>query len=130
MTARDLMKILYKHGIVKEKQYPYNSLSIETPKKLLKSGRKNRITGYGQIYTLENLKKALYTNGPCLISFETYNETERMWKQIDNEPPLGGHGMCVVGYNKEGFIIRNSWGTNWGNNGNCIYPYEDRGSHW
>lgn len=32
---------------------------------------------------------------------------------------------CVVGYNVNGFIIRNSWGTGWGKDGYCIMPYED-----
>ena len=31
----------------------------------------------------------------------------------------------IVGYNKEGFIIRNSWGTSYGNNGYSILKYKD-----
>ena len=33
--------------------------------------------------------------------------------------------MTIIGYNKSGFIIRNSWGTAWGKNGYCIFPYSD-----
>ena len=30
----------------------------------------------------------------------------------------GGHAVCVVGYRADGrFIIRNSWGTTWGDAG-------------
>lgn len=30
----------------------------------------------------------------------------------------GGHAICIVGYTKDGrFIIRNSWGTSWGDGG-------------
>ena len=29
-----------------------------------------------------------------------------------------------------GFIIRNSWGPYWGDNGYCYYSYQDWGSHW
>ncbi|MGE5255845.1 MAG: C1 family peptidase [Hyphomicrobiales bacterium] len=29
----------------------------------------------------------------------------------------GGHAICVVGYTADRFIIRNSWGTNWGDGG-------------
>jgi C1A family cysteine protease len=30
----------------------------------------------------------------------------------------GGHAICVVGYTKDKrFIVRNSWGTNWGDDG-------------
>ena len=38
--------------------------------------------------------------------------------------------MTVVGYNEEGFIIRNTWGINWGDNGYCYYKFQDWGSHW
>jgi hypothetical protein len=30
----------------------------------------------------------------------------------------GGHAVCIVGYRDDGrFIVRNSWGTTWGDNG-------------
>ena len=40
------------------------------------------------------------------------------------------HAMTIVGYNNEGFIIRNSWGEDWGNKGYTIYKYDDWSSHW
>jgi len=36
-----------------------------------------------------------------------------------------GHAIAIVGYTKDGFIIQNSWGENWGNNGFALLPYED-----
>ena len=42
----------------------------------------------------------------------------------------GGHAMALVGYTKNAFIIRNSWGNNWGENGYCYYPFKQWGSHW
>ena len=40
--------------------------------------------------------------------------------------------MCIVGYdmNKKHFIIRNSWGKHWSNNGYCYYPFDEWGSHY
>lgn len=29
----------------------------------------------------------------------------------------GGHAVCIVGYTPEHFIVRNSWGTSWGDKG-------------
>lgn len=29
----------------------------------------------------------------------------------------GGHAVCLVGYTKDYFIVRNSWGTGWGDDG-------------
>ena len=38
---------------------------------------------------------------------------------------MGGHAIAAVGYDddKEYFIVRNSWGTEWGDNGYCYIPY-------
>ena len=35
----------------------------------------------------------------------------------EGDPIAGGHAMCVVGYDWQGVVIRNSWGTDWGNGG-------------
>lgn len=36
----------------------------------------------------------------------------------------GGHAVTVVGYNKEGFIIKNSWGKAWGEKGYAVVSYD------
>ena len=40
-------------------------------------------------------------------------------------PSDGGHAFSIVGYNQDGFIIHNSWGTGWGTKGRAVLPYED-----
>lgn len=35
----------------------------------------------------------------------------------EGDPIAGGHAMCIVGYDWQGVIIRNSWGLEWGNGG-------------
>ncbi len=37
----------------------------------------------------------------------------------------GGHAFAIVGYNRYGFIVQNSWGPKWGTKGFAILPYED-----
>ena len=37
----------------------------------------------------------------------------------------GCHCVVCVGYNKQGFIIRNSWGTSWADHGYITIPYEE-----
>jgi hypothetical protein len=66
------------------------------------------------------LKTALFLNGPCPFGVYVYGNKngypkyQRMWLK-DNEYStiLGGHCMCFVGYNSNGFIVRNSWGEFW-----------------
>jgi hypothetical protein len=31
--------------------------------------------------------------------------------------PNDGHAVCIVGYDEDGFLIKNSWGTDWGDKG-------------
>jgi hypothetical protein len=40
-------------------------------------------------------------------------------------PADGGHAFAIVGYNRDGFIIQNSWGTKWGTGGRAVLHYED-----
>ena len=42
-----------------------------------------------------------------------------------NSEPEGGHAVMCVGYDDERgvFIVRNSWGTGWGDGGYFYMPY-------
>ncbi|GAB6145897.1 C1 family peptidase [Desulfocicer niacini] len=37
----------------------------------------------------------------------------------------GGHAFAIVGYNRRGFIVQNSWGEDWGTKGFALWLYED-----
>lgn len=41
------------------------------------------------------------------------------------DPDDGGHAFAIVGYNSRGFLIQNSWDTNWGTGGFGILTYRD-----
>ena len=132
MFGRDVMKMLKEIGVCEEKDYPYGKIENRkdiSPGLYLKS-KKNVIESYAQINNIENLKLALYNNGPCLIGMPVYNYSDQLWIKKNNQQMLGGHAMTIVGYNKEGFIIRNSWGETWGDKGYSIYKYNDWGIHW
>jgi len=34
---------------------------------------------------------------------------------------MGGHAMCIDAYNGDNFSIVNSWGTDWGDSGRCLF---------
>ena len=38
---------------------------------------------------------------------------------------LGGHAFALVGFNRVGFVVQNSWGLRWGNCGFGVMPYEE-----
>lgn len=37
----------------------------------------------------------------------------------------GGHAIALVGYNEQGFLLQNSWGSKWGSHGYAILTYDD-----
>lgn len=41
-----------------------------------------------------------------------------------SEAVIGGHCLYVVGYGQKArhFTVRNSWGTSWGEKGDCYIP--------
>lgn len=132
MYPRDSMNILYKKGIVAEDDYPYKK--IEKPENIsadiLEKAKNHKIKGYAYINTINVLKAAIYRNSACLITFPVYSQRPKFWKQNKTgEVQQGAHAVSVVGWNKEGFIIRNSWGSSFGDKGYVIYPYVEWGSH-
>lgn len=134
MTPRDTMKILYKIGIVSEKDYPYGKIerSEGIDLHLIQRAARYRIAGYAKIGTIEALKKAIFANGPCYIAFPVYDTNNKeFWKpSYKGQPSLGGHAVTVVGWLKDSFIIRNTWTANWGDKGYTYYKFADWGMHW
>ena len=142
MTGRDVMRILKNVGICKEIEYKYDDLNRfdncnDIPGWIKVNALKHRIKSYARVNSLNGLKDNLFNNGPCLIAFPVYGDGKKindtMWlKENEDDKFMGGHAMTVVGYDdiKKHFIIRNSWGRSWGDEGYCYYKYENWDTHW
>lgn len=133
MYPRDVMEILQKRGSISEKEYPYkgkNRNPQNITEKIYDRARNFTISNYARISTIDALKRALITDGPCLIGMPAFNSEDIFWKAGIDSNTAGGHAVAVVGYNKKGFILRNSWGTSWGDKGYGLFPYEDWGIQW
>lgn len=133
MCGREVMKILANKGVCLEKDMKYGSIMEpnEIPDYIYDNSLKYKIKAFAKVNTIEGLKKSLLLYGPCYISFPCYSNSVQLWKPLfRGQENKGGHAMTVVGYNNEGFILRNSWGIKWGDKGYCYYPYYDFGHHW
>ncbi|MHC4392638.1 MAG: C1 family peptidase [Planctomycetota bacterium] len=42
----------------------------------------------------------------------------------DKTGEFGGHAVLIVGFTKDAFIVKNSWGTGWGEAGYCFVDYD------
>lgn len=83
-----------------------------------------KIDHYAKVGSLDVLKHALVANGPCVGGLMCYNDYTEFWKKGFGKP-LGGHAISIVGYTKDGLILRNSWGTSWGKQGYTLMKYSD-----
>ena len=86
-----------------------------------------KLKGYAYVNSVNDLKMAINQNGPCMIQFPCYNGGRFFWKKnSEKESLLGAHCVVAVGYDAtRGFLIRNSWGENWGEFGYTWFPFED-----
>jgi hypothetical protein len=106
MTFKDGLKFL-KHEGVSTKE------GVET------------IDRYATIGSIICLKQALILNGPCVGALPVYDSrVTEFWDSAYGDYQ-GGHAVTIVGYNEDGFIIRNSWGRSYGDNGYSVIPYDD-----
>lgn len=88
---------------------------------------KIKIDRYYRVTSILHLRNAIINNGPCIIALPVYDQyKDEFW--IEDGPIQGYHAVSVVGYDKNGFIIRNSWGESFGYSGYAYLQNEDFGS--
>jgi C1A family cysteine protease len=131
MTIVDCAQILHELGAPYERDYPYGleELKSDIPEEVFTLASQWKIRVSSKVLTTEYLKYALKMNGPCIATFPAYNYSEKFWHRQPDDEGMGGHAVAVVGYTETGFILRNSWGEEWGKNGYVEYPYSDWGMH-
>jgi C1A family cysteine protease len=69
----------------------------------------------------DKIKEAVYNNGPLTCTMDVYYDFffyESGCYQHVYGPYMGGHAVCIVGWTADDcWIVKNSWGTDWGENG-------------
>jgi hypothetical protein len=83
-----------------------------------------RISSYFSLgRDLADWRSWLAAKGPILTrldvdsAWDRATESRGMLRKYDASTARGGHCVCLVGYTPEHFIVRNSWGTAWGDRG-------------
>ena len=86
---------------------------------------KLKISLYSRVLNPLTLRYALVMNGPCFGALPVYNSNHDFWEKYPNDKLLGYHAISIVGYDEDGFIIRNSWGVSFGDKGYTHIKNED-----
>ena len=81
---------------------------------------------------INSMKGCLAAGYPFIFGFSVYSGIDNISKTGELNMPAhdevleGGHAVVAVGYDDstQRFLVRNSWGTNWGNNGYFTMPYD------
>lgn len=82
-----------------------------------------KISRYAMVGSIPILKQAIVMNGPCIGGLPVKDSNrDDFWNGYGFE---GGHAISIIGYDKDGFIIRNSWGNTYGYDGYSHLRYED-----
>jgi len=100
--------------------------------------KKIEITGFVNVtqYSVEDLKKALYENGPVTIGINAGVKTFSFYSHgVYNDPKCVGdedhinHQVLLVGYGSlrgnDYWLVKNSWSTYWGNDGYILIAQKD-----
>jgi C1A family cysteine protease len=133
---RDGIKSVGKQGDCPETEWPYviAKFKIKPPKNCYADALKYKTVLYQRLTPLlSQLRGCLASGYPFVFGFTVYESFESA--QVartghaslpkSNEPSIGGHAVMCVGYDdaKQWFIIRNSWGGQWGMKGCFTLPY-------
>ncbi len=132
-SCRGAMKGWHRHGVCRNKSWPFIPGKESSPNdKWSTEAVFNPLGAYYRINkdSVVDMQAAIREVGAIYCSatvhqgwwLKTTKELSII-KQSNNK--IGGHAFAIVGYNPDGFIVQNSWGTQWGYLGFAIIPYSD-----
>ncbi|MBD1920380.1 C1 family peptidase [Microcoleus sp. FACHB-831] len=136
-TLRNTIKSINKFGVCPESIWPYKPerLMVQPTPTCYDTASRHIAISYSQVtQSLRQLKGCLASGFPFALGMTIYEtfESEEVAKTgklnlpWTNEQLVGGHAVLAVGYDdsQKRFILRNSWGKQWGMAGYFTVPYD------
>ena len=123
------------YGYASESLWPYDitKFTEKPPAAAYLDARNHKITSYSKIISQSDMLNCLASGYPFVCGIEVYESFEsaavastgHVPMPEANEQLLGGHCVGCFGYDmsKDLFIMRNSWGTKWGDAGWFFLPF-------
>lgn len=130
---RDGIKVLAKDGLPPEDAWPYDisKFAKRPTAKSYKEAKQELIGEYQRLPGCSAYLDCLATGNPFVVGITVFESFESLAVEKTGEvpmpdpkeQPIGGHAVCVVGYRPDGsFVVRNSWGPDWGDHGSFYLP--------
>jgi len=132
VNLMDAADYLIEHGVPDEGCYPDPHRAYDYPFESLEGweNRTVKIQSWGWVeHDEEAIKTALIEYGPLVICHYVWKDYQyylggvykHRWGRL-----VGGHVVAIIGYDdsEECWIVKNSWGTKWGENGYFRMSYD------
>jgi C1A family cysteine protease len=129
-SLKAALDVARKFGSVKENVLPFSSATLYpgTPQTFYALAAQLKITSYFNLSfnhggSVASWRRWIASNGPLLVRLDvdrTWDDASDNNGNMDTYQPnttRGGHAVSIVGYTADRFIVRNSWGTTWGDKG-------------
>jgi C1A family cysteine protease len=128
-SLKAALDVARKFGAVRENVLPFGGgLYPGTPQAFYALAAQLKITSYFNLSfnhggSVVSWRRWLASNGPLLTRLDvdrTWDDATDNGGNMDVYKPnttRGGHAVSIVGYTADRFIVRNSWGTTWGDKG-------------
>jgi C1A family cysteine protease len=141
---RDGMKVVSRYGAPPESSWPYEESRFKErpPDPSMRLGQDTQVLRYLRCSRdLDEIKRCLYAGFPVVMGFTVYGSFESrevassglMPMPDRSEYVLGGHCVVWTGWDDDkrmpntgelgALEVRNSWGTDWGDQGHFWMPY-------
>jgi len=136
-TLTQGINALIRYGVCSESNWPYiiPKFAIKPTNVSYTEGLKHQVISASRVLqTLDSLKGCLISGKPFVVGIYVYesfmsNTVSRTGNvplpNVNTEQLLGGHAIICIGYNdtRKVWIMKNSWGPNWGDNGYFYLPF-------
>jgi len=136
-TLTQGINALIKFGVCSEQYWPYDitKFTNKPPTNAFTEALDHQIISSSRVLqTLSSLQGCLYSGQPFVVGILVYESFESQqvantgyvpMPNVNKEQLLGGHAVICVGYNttKKVWIMKNSWGSGWGDRGYFYLPY-------
>lgn len=136
LTIADGAKSINQYGCPSESDWAYNISQYATkpPTTAYTDGAARQSVKYARVpQTVVDMQACLTGGFPIVVGFTVYESFES--QEVagagvvpmpgPNEQVLGGHCTLLIGYQPDGtWILRNSWGSDWGQQGYFTMPQQ------